>query len=64
LKEGLNAEINEILSKPKLDFPDKLKIIFTNTAVTLSAISAKFSGNVRKTAPEAWDKITAYKREK
>jgi AcrR family transcriptional regulator len=63
LKEGLTAEINEILAKPKLDFPDKLKIIFTNTAVTLSAISAKFSGNVRKTSPESWNKITAYKRE-
>ncbi len=63
LKEGLAAEINEILAKQKLDFPDKLKIIFTNTAVTLSAISAKFSSNVRKTSPEAWNKITAYKRE-
>jgi AcrR family transcriptional regulator len=63
LKEGLTAEINEILAKTKLEFPDKLKIIFTNTAVTLSAISAKFSSNVCKTSPLAWEKITAYKRE-
>ncbi|MGD0710040.1 MAG: TetR/AcrR family transcriptional regulator [Bacteroidales bacterium] len=63
LRDGLTAEINEVLAKPRIEFTEKLKIIFTNTAVTLSAISAKFSSNVRKTSPEAWNKITAYKRE-
>ena len=63
LKENLTTEINEMLAKTNLEFTEKLKIIFTNTAVTLSAISAKFSDNVRNTAPEAWNKITAYKRE-
>ncbi len=63
LTTGLSADINALLIKKELDFPNKLKAIFTVTALTMSKISAKFSENIRRSEPKAWAKITAYKRD-
>lgn len=60
---NLSADINALLAKKELDFPNKLKAIFTVTALTMSKISAKFSENIRRNEPKAWAKITAYKRD-
>ena len=60
---GLTMDINDLLSRKDIEFPEKLKLIFTNTAVALSKISAKFYENIRKCNIPAWEKISAYKRE-
>lgn len=60
---GLSEDINALLLKKDLDFPNKLKAIFTVTALTMSKISVKFSENIRRSEPKAWAKITAYKRD-
>jgi AcrR family transcriptional regulator len=61
--ENLTRDINEMLDRTNMEFPEKLKIIFTNTAVSLSGISTRFYENIRKSSPRAWEKVTAYKRE-
>lgn len=60
---GLSEDINALLLKKDIDFPNKLKSIFTVTALTMSKISVKFSENIRRSEPKAWAKITAYKRD-
>ena len=60
---SLTKDINDVLVRKDLEFPEKLKQIFTNTAVTLSKISARFYENIRKSNTPAWEKISAYKRE-
>ena len=62
LTTNLSADINALLEK-ELDFPKKLKAVFSCTAVTMSKISSKFSDNIRRNEPQAWAKITAYKRD-
>jgi AcrR family transcriptional regulator len=62
LTTNLSADINALLEKD-LDFPVKLKAIFSCTAVTMSKISSKFSDNIRRNEPKAWAKITEYKRD-
>ena len=61
--ENLTRNINEMLVSTDMEFVEKLKIIFTSTAISLSRISAKFYENIRKSSPEAWSKINTYKRE-
>ena len=61
--ENLTNDINSMLSRTDIDFPEKLKIIFTNTAVSLSKITARFYESIRKSSPRAWEKVTSYKRE-
>jgi len=61
--ENLSRNINEMLVKKDIEFVEKLKMIFTSTAISLSKISAKFYENIRKHSPEAWTKINAYKRD-
>lgn len=63
LTSNLSNDINDMLARQDYEFPEKLRIIFTNTAVTLSKISPRFSENIRTAAPEAWNKITEYKRQ-
>jgi len=60
---SLTKDINDMLVRKDIEFPEKLKLIFTNTAVTLSKISARFYENIRKSNHTAWEKISAYKRE-
>ncbi|HNW99388.1 MAG TPA: TetR/AcrR family transcriptional regulator [Bacteroidales bacterium] len=59
----LTSSINEFLMREDIEFPEKLKIIFTNTAVALSKISPCFMNNIRYSSPEAWKKVTSYKRD-
>jgi AcrR family transcriptional regulator len=59
---NLTNEINDMLVRKDLDFPEKLKLIFSNTAVALSRVSPRFMENIRHFAPDAWKKITEYKR--
>ena len=61
--ENLTRNINEMLGRTDMEFVEKLKMIFTSTAISLSRISAKFYENIRKSSPEAWSKINAYKRD-
>jgi AcrR family transcriptional regulator len=60
---NLTNDIDGMLARTDLEFTEKLKIIFTNTAVTLSKVSTYFMENIRYSAPEAWSKINAYKRD-
>jgi AcrR family transcriptional regulator len=59
---NLTNDINDMLVRKDLEFPDKLQIIFSNTAVALSKVSPRFLENIRHSAPDAWFKITEYKR--
>jgi AcrR family transcriptional regulator len=58
----LTNDINDMLTRKDMDFPEKLKMIFSSTAVALSKVSSQFMENIRHSAPEAWNKITEYKR--
>lgn len=59
---NLTNDINDLLARKDMEFPEKLKVIFSNTAVALSKVSPRFMENIRHSAPEAWFKITEYKR--
>jgi AcrR family transcriptional regulator len=61
--ENLLEENDRIFHDEKLNFPDKIKKIFTNAATKLSTINPDFLEDVNKNAASAWVTIQQYKTE-
>jgi len=61
--KDFSSDIETLLAKKEIDFAEKLRQVFSTTAVSFSKISAKFTENIRQYEPHAWNKLKEFKRE-
>lgn len=60
--ETLRNELDRILAKQTI-FPEKMRQITTQVAVTLSGISPHFLNDLRINVPDVWQKISDFRRD-
>ncbi len=60
--ETLRNELDRILAK-QIIFPEKMRRITTQVAVTLSGISPHFLNDLRINVPDVWQKISDFRRD-
>ncbi len=60
--ETLRHELDRILAK-HIIFPEKMRQITTQVAVTLSGMSTHFLNDLKTNVPDVWQKISDFRRE-
>jgi len=62
-KENISRDINEILDKTNLSFPEKLKQVLSSIGVHLGGMNSLLFKDIQDYVPELWEKIHLYKYE-
>ncbi len=62
-KENISRDINEILDKTDLSFPEKLKKVLSSIGMHLGGMNALLFTDIQQYVPELWGKIHLYKYE-
>lgn len=62
-RNNISQTINEILDRPDLPFPDKLKQIMSGIGIQLGGLSPVLLRDIRESVPDLWNRINTYKQE-
>jgi AcrR family transcriptional regulator len=62
-RENITDDINQILDKPDIPFPEKLKNVLSTIGVHLGGMNSLLIKDIQEYVPELWGKINTYKHE-
>jgi AcrR family transcriptional regulator len=60
---NLTYQLNDILLKENISYPEKLKETISAFSITLSLISNSFLADIQRNAPDVWKKIIEFKKD-
>jgi AcrR family transcriptional regulator len=60
---NLTHQLNDILLKEDISYPEKLKETISAFSITLSLISNSFLADIQRNAPDVWKKIVEFKKD-
>lgn len=62
-RENITADINFILQKSDLQFPEKLKKVLSGIGIHLGGMNTQLLKDIQDLVPDLWEKIRVYKHE-
>lgn len=62
-RENITRDINHILDKADLSFPEKLKKVLSSIGVHIGGMNSLLFKDIQEYVPDLWEKINRYKHE-